>query len=607
MSTPRPQQLGASRTPGGGPGFASGETISKEKRKPIILRLGKYLMQHKWGFAAALLLTAISNGLAILGPELAGKAINAIGIGKGQANFNLVYRFAALMIICYVVSALLTYLLNIIMISLSRKVVYQMRQDIFNHLAKLPVSFFDRHSSGDIISRISYDTDTINVSLSNDLVAILTALTTILGSFIMMLRISPILTLVIIVTVPLSIFATRYISIKIRPLYRVRSRMLGELNGFAEEMISGQKTLKAYNREDAVNKQFITENNNVVEAYYRADYYGSLMFPCVAFVTNLSLTLISVIGAFMYMSGTILVGDIASFVLYSRKFSGPINEIANLYGELQSALAAAERVFKLLDEQPERSDSENARILSDVQGDVRISNVDFGYLPDKPVLTDFNLDAPPGSMIAIVGPTGAGKTTLINMLMRFYDIDSGSILVDGNDIYQVTRDSLRLSYSMVLQDTWLFYGTIFENIAYARPDATFEEVQAVAKAAKIDDYIMSLPKGYDTLLTDDAANISKGQKQLLTIARAMLMNSNMLILDEATSNVDTRTEVKIQQAMRELMKGKTCFVVAHRLSTIQNADNILVINDGKVVESGTHRQLMDKKGFYRKLYDAQFE
>ena len=272
-----------------------------------------------------------------------------------------------------------------------------------------------------------------------------------------------------------------------------------------------------------------------------------------------------------------------------------------------SALAAAERVFKLLDEEPEKADRDNAETLQDVQGDVKIDNVDFGYLPDKPVLTDFSLDAPRGSMIAIVGPTGAGKTTLINMLMRFYDIDSGSILVDGKDIYTVTRDSLRLSYSMVLQDTWLFYGTIYENIAYARPDATLEEVIAAAKAAKIDDYIMSLPNGYDTILTDDAANISKGQKQLLTIARAMLMNSNMLILDEATSNVDTRTEVKIQQAMRELMRDKTCFVVAHRLSTIQNADKILVINDGKVVESGTHRQLMDKKGFYRKLYDAQFE
>ncbi len=607
MSNPKSLQTGGARTPGGGVGFASGETVAKEKRKPILLRLGKYLMRHKWAFSLALLLTVISNGLALFGPELAGKAINAIGIGKGQADFDAVYNYATLMIICYILSAILTWLLNVLMISLSRKVVYQMRQDIFNHLAKLPVSFFDKNASGDIISRISYDTDTINTSLSNDLVAILTAVTTIIGSFIMMLRISPILTIVIVVTVPLAIFASRYISIKIRPLYRVRSRMLGELNGFAEEMISGQKTLKAYNREQAVIDSFATENDNVVQAYYRADYYGSLMFPCVAFVTNLSLTLISVIGAFMYMGGNILVGDIASFVLYSRKFSGPINEIANLYGELQSALAAAERVFKLLDEEPEKADCDNAETLQDVQGDVKIDNVDFSYLLDKPVLTDFSLDAPRGSMIAIVGPTGAGKTTLINMLMRFYDIDSGSIFVDGKDIYTVTRDSLRLSYSMVLQDTWLFYGTIYENIAYARPDATLEEVKAAAKAAKIDDYIMSLPNGYDTILTDDAANISKGQKQLLTIARAMLMNSNMLILDEATSNVDTHTEVKIQQAMRELMKDKTCFVVAHRLSTIQHADKILVINDGKVVESGTHRQLMNKKGFYRKLYDAQFE
>ena len=309
----------------------------------------------------------------------------------------------------------------------------------------------------------------------------------------------------------------------------------------------------------------------------------------------------------MYMGGAITVGDISSFVLYSRKFSGPINEIANIYGELMSALAAAERVFAILDEPAEKPDAKDALVLKDVRGDVEVKDVNFGYLPGKPILTDFNLKAPQGSLIAIVGPTGAGKTTLINMLMRFYDIDSGSITVDGHDIYGVTRDSLRLAYSMVLQDTWLFYGTIADNIAYARPDATREEIIAAAKAAKIDDYIESLPDGYDTILTDDAANISKGQKQLLTIARAMLMNAHMLILDEATSNVDTRTEVKIQQAMRELMRNKTCFVVAHRLSTIQHADNILVINDGKVVESGTHAELMSRHGFYRKLYNAQFE
>ena len=592
---------------GGGRGFSSGETIAKEKRKPILIRLTKYMMRHKWLFLIAILLTLTSNTLALLGPELAGKAINAIGLGEGQADFPTVYRYATLMVLFYIVSSILTYILNILMITLSRKVVFRIRKDVFDHLATLPVSFFDRNASGDIISKISYDADTINASLSNDLVAILSSTTTIVGSFIMMLRISPPLVLVFVVTVPLAIFLSKGISTRIQPLFRVRSRMLGALNGFVEEMISGQKTLKAYNRESQVIDRFAVENNNVCEAYYRADYYGSIMGPCVNFVNNLSMSLISALGAMLYMSGSILVGDIASFVLYSRKFSGPINEIANLYGELQSALAAAERIFNLLDEEPEKTDDSDAIKLTDVQGDVVIRDVDFGYLPNKPVLTNFHLDAPRGSLIAIVGPTGAGKTTLINMLMRFYDIDSGSITVDGKDIYKVTRDSLRLAYSMVLQDTWLFYGTIYDNIAYARPDATLEEVKAAAKAAKIDDFIMSLPQGYDTILTDDASNISKGQKQLLTIARAMLVNSNMLILDEATSNVDTRTEVKIQQAMRELMRDKTCFVVAHRLSTIQHADQILVINEGQVVESGTHSELMAKRGFYRKLYDAQFE
>ena len=607
MAAPNGIPNGAPKPRGGGRGFSSGETIAKEKRRPILMRLAKYMMRHKWLFLIAIILTLASNTFALLGPELAGKAINAIGLGEGQADFPTVYRYATLMILFYIASAILSYILNILMITLSRKVVFRIRKDVFDHLATLPVSFFDRNASGDIISKISYDADTINASLSNDLVAILSSTTTIVGSFIMMLRISPPLVLVFVVTVPLAIFLSKSISTRIQPLFRVRSRMLGALNGFVEEMISGQKTLKAYNRESQVIDRFATENNNVCEAYYRADYYGSIMGPCVNFVNNLSMSLISALGAMLYMSGSILVGDIASFVLYSRKFSGPINEIANLYGELQSALAAAERIFNLLDEEPEKADSEDAEVLTDVQGDVVIKDVDFGYLPDKPVLTDFHLNAPRGSLIAIVGPTGAGKTTLINMLMRFYDIDDGSITVDGKDIYKLTRDSLRLSYSMVLQDTWLFYGTIYDNIAYARPDATLEEVKAAAKAAKIDDYIMSLPQGYDTILTDDASNISKGQKQLLTIARAMLVNYNMLILDEATSNVDTRTEVKIQQAMRELMRDKTCFVVAHRLSTIQHADQILVINEGKVVESGTHKELMAKRGFYRKLYDAQFE
>ena len=348
-------------------------------------------------------------------------------------------------------------------------------------------------------------------------------------------------------------------------------------------------------------------NDETVNAYYNAEYYSSRVGPSVNFINNLSLALMTVFGAILFMQGKMSVGNISSFVLYSRKFSGPINEIANIIGELQSALAAAERVFRLLDEQPEKTDSPQALPLHDPQGDVELQDVSFGYEEGKTILHHLSLHASPGSMIAIVGPTGAGKTTLINLLMRFYDKDSGEIKADGHSIYGLQRKSLRLTYSMVLQDTWLFYGTIYENIAYGKQGITREEVIQAAKAAKIHSYIQRLPQGYDTLLTDDGTNISKGQKQLLTIARAMVMDSPMLILDEATSNVDTRTEMQIQEAMRRLMENKTCFVVAHRLSTIRNADLILVVRDGNVVESGTHEELMKKRGFYRELYEAQFK
>lgn len=353
--------------------------------------------------------------------------------------------------------------------------------------------------------------------------------------------------------------------------------------------------------------RFDVKNKEAVDAYCNADYYACVMGPSVNFVNNFSLALISVFGALLYMGGVISLGNISSFVLYSRKFSGPINEFANLLAEMQSAFSAAERVFRLLDEAPEPADAEGAEELKQVKGDVALKNVRFGYEPGKIILSNLNLDAPRGSVTAIVGPTGAGKTTIINLLMRFYDADSGAITVDGQSIYGVTRKSLRLAYTMVLQDTWLFHGTVFENIAYGREDATMEKVVAAAKAAKIHDTIMSLPEGYDTVLTDNGSNISKGQKQLLTIARAMLLDSPMLILDEATSNVDTRTEQRIQDAMLRLMQGRTCFVIAHRLSTIQNADRILVVNAGDIVEQGTHRELMAKNGFYAELYHSQFE
>ena len=576
------------------------------KKRGTLLRLCKYLMRYKWGLLLAVLLTVGSNLFSLVGPELSGRAIDAIQPGKGLVQMEVVRYFAGRMALFYVASSVMDYLLNVLMIAISRRITYQMRKDIFTRLADMPVGYFDTHATGDIISRISYDTDTINASLSTDLVQIFASVITIVVSLYKMLTIQASLVLVFLVTVPLSILITRRITQKTHPLFRLRSRKLGELNGFVEEMISGQKTLKAYNQEENTLDELDDINGQAVEAYYQSEYQTAAMGPSVNFIHTLSLTLISVFGTMLYMGGKMTVGDISSFVLYSRKFSGPIREIADIFNELQSSVAAAERVFRIIDEPVEPADRADARALASVQGRVELEHVSFGYTPERTVLKDFSLEARPGQLIAIVGPTGAGKTTLINLLMRFYDPQSGVIRVDGQEISGLTRSSLRLAWSMVLQDTWLFYGTITENIAYGRPGATREEIVAAARAAHIHNFITRLPQGYDTILTDDAANISKGQKQLLTIARAMLMDSPMLILDEATSNVDTRTEMVVQQVMRELMQGKTCFVVAHRLSTVRSADRILVVRDGNVVESGTHPELMARKGFYWELYQAQF-
>lgn len=575
-------------------------------RKKVILRLGKYLLQHKWMVLAAVSLTITGNLLALLGPMLSGYAIDAIGVGPGQTNFDLVLFYCGLMLVFYVLSSGLSYLLSVLMVKISQKIVYQMRKDLVDKLLELPVRFFDSHQTGDIISRLSYDIDTVNSSLSNDLLQIAASAITVIGSFIMMLRISPPLILVFVVTVPISVLFIIYRTQKVRPLFRKRSAKLGELNGFVEEIISGQKTTKAYHQEQTMVGRFDQRNNEAVEAYYMADYYGSTVGPSVSFINNLSLTLISIFGSLLYLVGSVSLGNLSSFVLYSRKFSGPVNEMANIISELQSAAAAAERVFRMIDEPAEAADLPQAKPLEEVKGDVQMKDIQFGYEPDKVIIHDLNLHAKPGSLVAIVGPTGAGKTTIINLLMRFYDPQKGQILMEGRDSHDITRKSLRAAYTMVLQDTWLFYGSIYDNIAFSRPDATPEEVIEAAKAAKIHNYIMSLPDGYDTIVNGDGLNISQGQKQMLTIARAMLSDAKMLILDEATSNVDTRTEMQIQSAMRNLMKDKTCFVIAHRLSTVQNADTILVVQHGDIIEQGNHEQLMKKGGVYAGLYSSQF-
>ena len=586
-------------------------------QKDILWRLCKYVLHYWYLFIPAVILTLFSNQLSLLGPKYSGSAIDAIA-AEGGVAFNIVRYHVVRMLMCYVLSALMAYLLAALMIFISQKIVYTMRKQVFEKLTSLPVGYFDTHPTGDIISHISYDIDTINSTLAHDLVQIMTSLYTVIGSLIFMWNISKPLIVVFVITVPAAILFTRYRSKRVRPLFRKRSRKLGELNGYAEEMLSGCRSIQAYAREDVIGERFQARNTDAMDAHYDADYYGAIMGPTVNFINNLSISLIMILGGILYMlsqngmapEGTlffITLGGVAQFVQYSRKFAGPINEFANILSEFQSAFSAAERVFRIIDEEPEKEDVSDAVALEEVQGKVTFEDVVFGYTPDKEILHGISMTAEPGKTIAIVGPTGAGKTTIISLLMRFYDVTSGSVKVDGKDVREITRKSLRKAYTMVLQDTWLFRGTIFENIAYGREGATLEEVKAAAKAARIDHYIESLPEGYDTVLTDDGINISKGQRQLITIARAMISDSEMLILDEATSNVDSRTEIKIQEAMAELMKGRTCFVIAHRLSTIQNADRIIVLQDGRITESGNHDELMGLGGFYSTLYNSQFD
>ena len=583
-------------------------TTKKPKdTRGTLRRILSYLSAYRWIFAVILVLSAFSNVLSLLGPSFAGSAINEASAGVGKVNFDRVYYYAKRMLLVYVASSLMTVSINILMTFISKRIARKMRRDVFQKLMRLPVGFFDRNQSGDIISRVSYDIDVVSSCIATDVTQIVTSLVSVVGALLMMVILSPVLSLVVLFTIPMSILYTVYMRRLVQPRYSRRSKSYGALNGFVEEMLSGQKTIQAYAYADPVGVRFDGVNTEAATAYYEAEYYGCTIGPTMNFINNTSLSLIAMFGSLLYMMEAVSLGNISSFVLYSRKFSGPINEIANIVNELFSALSAAERVFHLLDETEEVEDIPDAGTLTDVHGQVDLNHVCFGYEPGKTILHDLSLSAAPGKLVAIVGPTGAGKTTIINLLMRFYDVDQGEILMDGQQIRSLKRSSLRSAYAMVLQDTWVFGGTIFENIAYGKENATREEVVAAAKAARIHPFIMQLPQGYDTVISEDGGNISKGQKQLLTIARAMLYDARMLILDEATSNVDTGTEREVQKAMRHLMAGKTCFVIAHRLSTIQNADMILVVDHGDVVEMGTHETLMEKKGFYYKLYAAQFE
>jgi ATP-binding cassette subfamily B protein len=574
-----------------------------KNRGYVLKRLWSYLYFYRRKLFVAILFTIISNVLSLIGPYLTGQTISAMEDG---VQFNRVFLFAGLMIIFYLLSASMNYILSVQMTKISQSVTYKMRQDLFEKLNRVSISYFDQNQTGDIISRMSYDIDTINTSLANDVISTFTSLITVIISLVMMIIMSPILVLVFLVTLPISILITRILSRIVKKKYRLRNQKLGELNGFAEEMITGQRTIQSYVQEESVLLKFDDINEQASKASYEAGYYSTSVGPSVNFVSNLSVALVGVFGGILYFLSRISIGNLTSFTLYSRRFSGPINQFSNIMADIQSALAAAERVFMVIDHEDEPSDVPNAIDYENVGGEVAFKHVSFGYVENQIVLKDVSFKAKKGQVIAIVGPTGAGKTTLVNLLMRFYDVNKGQIFLDYHETRNLTRKSLRRAFSMVLQDTWIFHGTVHDNIAYGNGDVSRLEVEEAAKKARIHSFISHLPEGYDTILTDEGMNISKGQKQLLVIARAMLSKTKMLILDEATSNVDTHTEVQIQKAMLALMENKTTFVIAHRLSTIQNADIILVVNQGDIIEQGNHQELLDKKGFYYELYQSQF-
>ena len=584
----------------------SSKTDRPKDKKGAMVRLTSYIVKYRVYLFDAVILGTAGNVAALVGPMIAGKAIDVISTGKGNVNFNKVMFYVVCLFIFYIISSVMTYILSTIMIKLGRKVANDMRKEVFAKLLKLPVSYFDNNQTGDIISRVSYDIDVINTSVSADVTQLITSIITIVGSFIMMFVISRKLIVVQLITLPASILYTRYMTKRTRPLFSARSKKYGQMNGFTEEMFTGQKTIAAYAKEDVMIKRFEKYNEEAADGYYNADYYGTIIGPSIGFINNFSLALIGVFGSLLYIAGKGSLGQISSFILYSRKFSGPVNEVANMYNEILSALAAAERVFRLLDEEEETPDGREAKVLKEVKGEVLFENVTFGYEENETVINDFSLTVKPGKVVAIVGATGAGKTTLINLLMRFYDVDGGSIKIDGTDIREYTRDSLRNAFTMVLQDTWVFGGTIRENLVYGNENVTDDMLKEAVKACNLEYYINNMPEGYDTLIREGGNNISKGQKQLLTIARAMLINKHMMILDEATSNVDTRTEKEIENAMLKLMENKTCFVIAHRLSTIENADVILVLKDGVISEQGTHRELLEKGGMYYNMYMSQY-
>lgn len=590
--------------------------ISTQKAKDFkgtLKRLIMYLKTYKSSIILVIIAAILSSIFSIVSPKILGQATTKIfeGVmlkakGQGGIDFAFIYKVLIILVILYIISSIFNYMQQYIIVSVAQKTVYDMRQDIYNKLNRLPLNYFDTHTYGEVLSKVTNDIDNISSTLQQSMTQLITSIVTIVGVVIMMLTISPIMTLVTVLTIPLGILFVKPIISRSQSYFIKQQNIIGNLNGHIEEVYTGHEIIKSFNREKKSIDTFRDINIKLYENAWKAQFMSGMMMPIMNFVSNIGYVFVSVIGAVLVTKGRIKIGDIQAFIQYTKQFSQPISQTANIANIIQSTVASAERIFELLDEKELIPDIEKSRVIKNPRGKVVFDHVKFGYREDKILIQDMNLEVNPGQKVAIVGPTGAGKTTLINLLLRFYELNGGKILIDDIDIRDMRRSDLRKMFGMVLQDTWLFKGTIRENIAYGKENATKEEIENVARSANANHFIKTLPKGYDTIINEEGSNISQGQKQLLTIARAMISDPKILILDEATSSIDTRTELNIQKAMDEIMVGRTSFVIAHRLSTIKDADIILVMKDGNVIESGNHKELIEKGGFYSELYNSQF-
>jgi ATP-binding cassette subfamily B protein len=609
--------------PGGGPGFfggrgpmMSGTPMEKPKDfRATLTRFLRYFAPQKFRLLIVFLAAVLSTVFSIVAPKIMGLATTKLfegvigrarGVPGAHVDFHYIGTVLIWLVVLYVISAAFGYVQQFIMAGVAQRTVYLMRREVDEKFARLPLKFFDTRTHGEIMSRAVNDMDNISSTLQQSLTQLITAIVTVVGVIVLMFWISPLLACVVLLTLPLSLISTAFIAKRSQRYFIGQQRSLGQLNGHVEEMYTGHKIVKAFGQERQSVSRFDALNDQLYDAGWKAQFISGIIMPVMFFIGNLGYVFVSIVGGIMVTRNAITIGDVQAFIQYARQFSQPITQLANIANIIQSTMASAERVFELLDEPEQIRDAADAVVIAQPQGAVRFDHVRFGYDPETPLMTDMNIDVAPGQVIAIVGPTGAGKTTLVNLLMRFYEIDGGDIRVDDVNITHLRRGDLRRMFGMVLQDTWLFKGTIRDNIAYGREGATEEEIVRAARAAWADHFVRTLPDGYDTVLNEEASNISQGQKQLLTIARAILADPAILILDEATSSVDTRTEMAIQRGMVELMQGRTSFIIAHRLSTIRNADLILVMNHGSIIEQGTHEELLAQNGFYADLYNSQF-